>query len=57
MNPMTHRTIKEATKVLVVALPEVPASLAAINRIRTAYQITFHQQLVGMTVEAGCGEF
>jgi Protein of unknown function (DUF3574) len=57
MNPMTHRTIKEATKVLVAALPEVPASLAAINRIRTTYQITFHQQLVGMTVEAGCGEF
>src|SRR3978361_343191 len=47
-NPMTHRAIKEDTKVLLVALPDVPESLAAINRIRTAYQIKFQQQLVGM---------
>ena len=53
MNPMTHKTIKEATKVLLVALPEDPDSLAAINRIRTEYQAKFHQQLVGMTVAAG----
>jgi hypothetical protein len=35
----------------------VPESLAAINRIRTAYQIQFHQQLVGMTVGYACGTF
>lgn len=57
MNPITHKTIKEATKVLVVALPEVPESLAAINRIRTAYRTRFQQQLVGMTVEQACGIF
>jgi hypothetical protein len=57
MNPATHRTIREGTKVLLVALPEVPESLAAINRIRTAYQVRFQQQLVGMTVEHACGEF
>ena len=57
MNPMTHRAIKEDTKVLLVALPEVPESLAAINRIRTAYQIKFRQQLVGMTVQHACGAF
>jgi hypothetical protein len=57
MNPITRRTIQEGTKVLMVALPEQPESLAAINRIRTAYQLKFQQQLVGMTVEQGCGEF
>jgi hypothetical protein len=56
-NPITHKTIREATKVLLVALPETPDSLAAVNRIRTAYQIKFHQQLVGMTVDHACGEF
>jgi Protein of unknown function (DUF3574) len=57
MNPITHRTIEEATKVLLVALPEVPESLAAVNRIRTAYQLQFQQQLVGMAVQPGCGSF
>jgi hypothetical protein len=57
MSPMTHKTIKEHTKVLLVALPDVPRSLAAVDRIRTAYQLQFHQQLVGMTVAHACGAF
>lgn len=57
MNPITRKTIKERTKVLIAALPETPDSLAAIERIRTAYQVNFHQQLVGMTVEQACGTF
>jgi hypothetical protein len=57
MNPITRRTIEEPTKVLLVSLPDAPASLAAINRIRNAYQIQFRQQLVGMTVQRGCGSF
>ena len=57
MNPMTKRTIKESTKVLLVALPDAPVSLSAINRIRSEYQIEFHQQFVGMTVQHGCGAF
>jgi hypothetical protein len=57
MNPITQRTITEPTKVLVAALPQVPDSLAAINRIRTAYQLKFDQQLVGMTVQEACGTF
>lgn len=57
MNPITHRSIKEPTKVIVAALPEVPASLVAINRIRTAYKIRFAQQLVAMTVAQACGVF
>ena len=57
MNPITRRTIKESTKVLVVALPDVPESLAAVNRVRTAYQLKFHQQLVGMVTEQACSAF
>jgi Protein of unknown function (DUF3574) len=57
MNPVTHKTIREATKILVAALPQTPDSLTAINHIRSDYQIRFHQQLVGMTVEQACGTF
>ncbi len=57
MNPVTHRTVRERTKVIVVALPDTPEALAPINRIRAAYQVEFHQQLVGMTVEHACGTF
>jgi hypothetical protein len=57
MNPMTRETIKESTQVLVVALPDSPDSLTAVNRIRAAYQLKFHQQLVGMTVQHACAAF
>jgi hypothetical protein len=57
MNPITHKTIRESTKVLLVALPEAPDSLMAIERIRTTYQHEFQQQLVGMTVEHACADF
>ncbi|WP_428486628.1 DUF3574 domain-containing protein [Rhodopila sp.] len=57
MNPITHKTITEPSRVILVAMPETPDSLAAINRIRTAYQIRFDQQLVGMTVARACGSF
>ena len=50
MNPITHKTIREATVILRVALPDTPDSLAAVNRIRTEYQVRFRQELVGMTV-------
>lgn len=57
MNPLTRRTASEATKVLVSALPNTSASLAAVNRVRTIYQTRFNQQLVGMTVEQACATF
>ncbi len=57
MNPRSRATISEATKILVVALPEAPESLSAINRIRAAWQHRFHQYVVGMTVQSGCGSF
>ncbi|HEY4173450.1 MAG TPA: DUF3574 domain-containing protein [Rhodopila sp.] len=57
MNPSTHKSVREATKVLLVALPDAPASLVAIDRIRTAYQYEYQQQLVGMTVARACADF
>ena len=57
MNPKTHKTMSEATKVILVALPDAPGSLDAVGRVRTAYQARFHQQLVGMTVTPACGSF
>ncbi len=57
MNPITHKTISEASRVVVVALPELPGSLAAINRIKSGYQVRFDQQLVGMTIARACGSF
>lgn len=57
MNPITHATIKEPTKILLVALPFATGSLAIVNRIRTDYQLRFHQQLVSMTTGPACGAF
>lgn len=57
MNPATQRTIREPTKVLIVALPDVPDSMMAISRIRNAYQVQFRQHRVGMTVRQACGSF
>jgi hypothetical protein len=57
MNPLSHATITEASKVLVVAIPEVPDSLPVINDIRSNWQHRFHQYVVGMTVQSGCGSF
>jgi Protein of unknown function (DUF3574) len=57
MNPITRKTTKEATKLLLVALPVTPGSLASVNRIRNEYQVRFQQQLVGTTVERACGAF
>lgn len=57
MNPNTRKTIRESTKVLVVALPDDPDSLIAVDRIRTAYQLKYHQQIVGMTAQHACAAF
>lgn len=56
-SPRVQRTIHEATKVILAALPDTPDSLAAVNRVRAAYQTRFNQQLVGMTAQPTCGTF
>jgi hypothetical protein len=57
MNPRTRTTLSEPTKILEVALPDSPDTLGVINRIRSAWQHRFHQYVVGMTVQTGCGSF
>ncbi len=57
MNPRSRTTISESTKILQVALPDAPESLAIVNRIRAAWQKRFRQYVVGMTVYPACGAF
>jgi hypothetical protein len=57
MNPRSRATIAEPTKILLVALPDAPDSLPVVNRVRSAWQHRFHQYVVGMTVQTGCGSF
>jgi Protein of unknown function (DUF3574) len=57
LNPRTHVTISESTKILEVALPDVPDSQTRIDRIRRAWRVRFHQLAVGMTVWNGRGSF
>ncbi len=56
-NPATHRIIAEPTKVLIVAVPDMPASAAAITAVEDAYKTQFHQQSVGTTVAPVCAAF
>ena len=57
INPKARSTISESTKILTAALPDSADSLGFINRVRGAYQKRFHQYVVGMTVQSGCGSF
>jgi hypothetical protein len=56
-SPRSRSTISEATKILVVALPDTRQSLNAVNLVRSSWQHRFHQQVAGMTVQSGCGSF
>jgi hypothetical protein len=56
-NPTSGRSVHERTKVLLVALPDASAGAAAVARIRSAYQVQFHQTLVGMIAAPACGSF
>lgn len=57
LQPGSRATGYEATKILVVALPDTPDSAVAIARVRLGWQRWFHQYSVGMTVQNGCGSF
>jgi hypothetical protein len=57
MNPATQRIAREPTKVIVVAVPDAPASATAIAAIKDAYRTQFHQQSVGTVVHPVCGAF
>jgi hypothetical protein len=57
MDPKTHITGTEATKILIAATPDTVASLAAVQRVRAGYEKTLHQISVGMTTHLTCGSF
>ena len=56
-NPATGRIVREQTRVIVVAVPDTPASAAAIAAVKDAYRAEFHQQTVGTTVAPVCAAF
>lgn len=56
-NPVTHKTIRERTSVLVAAMPDTAQSVAIVKQIRNDYQVKFHQQSVGLTISPACGSF
>lgn len=57
LNPATQVTSRERTKVLIAALPDTSDRVAALSQVRRAYETTFHQQLVGMTIRRECASF
>lgn len=56
-NPASHRIVREPTMVIIVAVPDTPASAAAIAAVEDAYKTQFHQQSVGTTVTPVCAAF
>jgi Protein of unknown function (DUF3574) len=57
MNPVTHHISRDPTKVIIVAVPDTPATVAAIATVKDAYRAQFHQQSVGTTVAPVCAAF
>ena len=57
MNPLTHHISRDPTKVIIVAVPDTPATAAAIVAVKDAYRAQFHQQSVGTTVAPVCAAF
>jgi hypothetical protein len=53
----TGKTVHERTKIVLAVVPDVPASAAAIDRIRQAYQQQYQQTSVGMTATLVCAQF
>ena len=53
----TGKAVIDPTKVVIAAMPDQPASLVAIDRVRSGYQTRFNQDLVGMIVQPGCASF
>jgi hypothetical protein len=56
-DPATGAIIREASKILTVALPPSPGLAAKLQSVTTAYDKMFNQQSVGITTTAACGAF
>lgn len=56
-NPGTGITIRERTKILIVAAPPSPDLASRISTVREAYSRLYHQTSVGVLTYEACGAF
>jgi hypothetical protein len=56
-DPATGKTIREPTKIVIVAAPPTAQTAAAIDAIKAAYKRQFKQRSVGMVSHAACADF
>jgi hypothetical protein len=56
-DPRDGRTNVERTKLVVVAVPRVPATLAKVDAVTAAYRRMFAQQSVGQVIREACAAF
>jgi hypothetical protein len=56
-DPATGKTIRDPTKILIVAAPPSAQTAAAIDTIKAAYKRQFKQRAVGMVSHAACADF
>ena len=57
MNPTTHRITHERGKVIIVIMPDAPASRTSVEAVKDDYLKRFHQQSVGNIILPVCGAF
>jgi hypothetical protein len=57
MNPDTRQISRERSRVVIVAVPDSPATAAAIARIKDEYRQRFAQIAVGTIVHPVCAAF
>jgi hypothetical protein len=57
LDPATHNTVRERTKILTVAIDPSEDHARHLQTIIDAYKRQFHQQSVGVTTANVCGAF
>lgn len=57
MNPTTRHISHERSTTVIAAVPDTPASAAAISAVKQAYLARFHHQSVGTVVYPVCAAF
>jgi hypothetical protein len=56
-NPVTHATMRERTKILLVAARRTPDLGQRLSAVIDAYKMRFHQQSVGIITRDSCAAF
>ncbi|AWN36424.1 DUF3574 domain-containing protein [Methylobacterium radiodurans] len=51
------RLLREPTRIVLVIAPETPATLSALETVRTAYRDAFAQEGVGLVLTRACARF